>query len=380
MKRPGVLVVLVGLWLICGSHGKAIVLKCGSSLREEIEKADKYDILVSNGGCKWEVSKAIIINKPLTLKGIHVTLQSGVVGSIFSLRSNRITISDFTVIGNRDSVTKGQSLINAYRSGFVIENGALKSSSSHGIRVAPVSGGLEIDGGVIRDVVGHRNIGNVVLLSTSRGGKTSTRNVLVENVRAYDSKFKGALEVSNGVQDIFAQTLYAERCVFAFAVQDQSLNQQSIRRVFLTSVVARKCDYGVLSKGGVRHYDISISGVIIENCKTAMTLHNLNWGRVYDVRVIDAGDGKPQIGILKSDNLTLRDVSFMGKSQSGSAVLIRESNKVRVSGVMLSETTSFTCGILFFETSQSKLITADISGIDLGAAQEDVRGIEYKGD
>ncbi|KAJ8903426.1 hypothetical protein NDN08_004534 [Rhodosorus marinus] len=361
--------VLVGCIFFEGCLGRTIVLTCGNDLKNQVESAKRFDVLVSNGACKWTVGQVIRIAIPLTIKGVHVTLTPGVVIPVFAIFSAGVTISDFTIIGNRNSVTKAESLIKVHKGGFVIENGILKASSSHGVRIAPIAGGDKIDGGIIRDLVGYRNMGNLLFISTTNEGRITTKNILVENLRAYDSKFKGALEVSNGVQDIFVQTIYAERCVFAFGMHDQGGKMHNIRRLFLNNVVARNCGFGIQSRTSIPHFDISISGVIIENCRVALQINNLNWGRLYDVRVIDAGIGRTQIAVLNSDNMTVRDVAFIGTSSNGNAVLIKNSSSVRVSGITLGERTSFGIGMTFFETIKSKFLSADISEINLRAAK-----------
>eukprot|EP00189_Rhodosorus_marinus_P004349 CAMPEP_0113969656 /NCGR_PEP_ID=MMETSP0011_2-20120614/10497_1 /TAXON_ID=101924 /ORGANISM="Rhodosorus marinus" /LENGTH=319 /DNA_ID=CAMNT_0000983455 /DNA_START=235 /DNA_END=1194 /DNA_ORIENTATION=+ /assembly_acc=CAM_ASM_000156 len=317
---------------------------------------------------------------PLTIKGVHVTLTPGVVVPVFGIFSVGVTISEFTIVGNRNSVTKAESLIKVYKGGFVIEKGILKASSSHGVRIAPIAGRDNVDGGVIRDLVGNRNVGNVVFMTTTNGGRSTTKNIIVENIRSYDSMFKGALEVSSGVQDIFAQNIYAERCAFAFGMHDHGGQLQNIRRLFLNNVVARNCGIGIQCRTTIPHFDVSISGVIIENCRIAMRINNLRWGRLYDVRVIDAGIGATQIAVLNSDNMTLRDVAFIGTSSTGNAVLIRNSSNIRVSGITLGDRTSFAIGMTFFETIKSKFLSADISEINLRAAKvEEVKIVPVPG-
>ena len=56
----------------------------------------------------------------------------------------------------------------------------------------------DLIGGVVRDVVGRGVRRDVVSISGSGGHGRRIRDVLVENVRCYESALRGAVEVSDG--------------------------------------------------------------------------------------------------------------------------------------------------------------------------------------
>jgi hypothetical protein len=61
-----------------------------------------------------------------------------------------------------------------------------------------------------------------VSISGSGGHGRRIRNVLVENVRCYESALRGAVEVSDGTDNITVRKIYAESAVYAIDVHIHS--------------------------------------------------------------------------------------------------------------------------------------------------------------
>src|SRR5262249_50695512 len=134
-----------------------------------------------------------------------------------------VTITDFELRGNCDSVPQKErcALMIVRAGGFRIERGLFVDSSKDGVMVdGPEVKDKDIVGGVIRDIVGRRCVRDVVSLGGGGVHGHRIRNVLVENVCGYDSRLRGAVEVSDGTDNITVRKVYAERSVYALDVQD----------------------------------------------------------------------------------------------------------------------------------------------------------------
>src|SRR6185369_8540779 len=85
----------------------------------------------------------------------------------------------------------------------------------------------DIVGGGVRDIVGRGVVRDTVSISGSSGHGRKIRNVLVDNVRCYNSRLRGAVEVSDGTDNITVRKVYAEDAVYALDVQDHKEPGQS---------------------------------------------------------------------------------------------------------------------------------------------------------
>eukprot|EP00189_Rhodosorus_marinus_P004428 CAMPEP_0113964236 /NCGR_PEP_ID=MMETSP0011_2-20120614/7015_1 /TAXON_ID=101924 /ORGANISM="Rhodosorus marinus" /LENGTH=320 /DNA_ID=CAMNT_0000976491 /DNA_START=97 /DNA_END=1060 /DNA_ORIENTATION=- /assembly_acc=CAM_ASM_000156 len=300
--------------------GAVVELDCARDLGEQIETAEPFSELHGDGKCTWYVAKPIKVLVPLTIRKIRVVLKSSKGIPLIKILARSVTMTDFELVGNKHLVagTAREALLQVFKSSFHIARGTFRNSTKDGVQVRPTAGGFPITGGLLRDLVGRHNNRDLVSLTTADGGSGVTRNVVVENVRAYGSRDRGAVEISDGVEDMFVRSVYAENCFYAVSIQDHGVSKlEAIRRVFVSNIVAVRSSFAVVSQvQSIRHGDVSISRVIAKDCEKALELQNLDWVRVDDVRVIAPSTTGYPFEVKNCKDIKIRDVpSLEGAKQ-----------------------------------------------------------------
>ena len=127
-----------------------------------------------------------------------------------------VSISDVELHGNYDSVSQKDRapLIKIHGGNFRLERCKFFDSSKDRVEVTPKRGGGDVVGGVIRDIEAFR-IGRDAVSITSGNRGQRARDVTIENVRLRKGYRRGAVEVSDGTDNITVRNVYAESSKFA---------------------------------------------------------------------------------------------------------------------------------------------------------------------
>jgi hypothetical protein len=201
----GVLVVLssTAVWAAAKiDEPTATMVEVGNrSLAEVIQAAPPHSVILCSRDHELTLSTPILIDKPLTLRGMHAKLPERLGNtSLGIVRAAGVRVTDFELHGNASSVSQDDRapLLRIHAGDFAVERGVFADSSKDGVMIE--AGDQDIIGGVVRDVVGVGVIRDTVSISGGSEG-AKIRNVLVDNVRAYRSSRRGAVEVSDGTDN-----------------------------------------------------------------------------------------------------------------------------------------------------------------------------------
>eukprot|EP00189_Rhodosorus_marinus_P002446 CAMPEP_0113954412 /NCGR_PEP_ID=MMETSP0011_2-20120614/520_1 /TAXON_ID=101924 /ORGANISM="Rhodosorus marinus" /LENGTH=398 /DNA_ID=CAMNT_0000963501 /DNA_START=91 /DNA_END=1287 /DNA_ORIENTATION=+ /assembly_acc=CAM_ASM_000156 len=347
--------VVLFLMLVCLAASNTVWLRCSESLEEQIESASDGDLLRANANCEWTVDNAISIRSRVRIRGVRAKLKSGVgLTAIFKVLEPGVIIEDFVLTGNKDSVKEAfrMSLILVFKSDVIIRRGVFYDSSQNGVAVRANQGATDIVGGLLEDLEGHGCARDVVSISTRDNGQRGTRNITVRNVRAYDSKKKGAVEVSDGAEDITVDNIYAEKCLYAIDIQDHSKGElESNNRISISNVHAYRCKYAVRSETtDIGHSDIEISNVLAQGCVRTMALKNIRNLSIHNIRSEGNKGNGHAIELVNCDNLVLRDARFGNRLGTVSAVWVKNSKNARIYSVKLKSGSLFKYGITVLAT------------------------------
>eukprot|EP00189_Rhodosorus_marinus_P003913 CAMPEP_0113969668 /NCGR_PEP_ID=MMETSP0011_2-20120614/10505_1 /TAXON_ID=101924 /ORGANISM="Rhodosorus marinus" /LENGTH=249 /DNA_ID=CAMNT_0000983471 /DNA_START=581 /DNA_END=1330 /DNA_ORIENTATION=- /assembly_acc=CAM_ASM_000156 len=205
--------------------------------------------------------------------------------------------------------------------------------------------------GIIRDIVGIRNNRDVVALTTAGDGAIPTTHILVENIKAYKSDLRGAVEVGDGVKDIVIRNVYARESYYTIAIQDHQRSAlETNNRVEITNVVGIANKYGILAqthRPGHGHFNIS--GMVFIGCHRPILLKHIDFASLSDLRVVGTRERSP-IKIEDCRDLSLQDVSIRHSSGKDGAMEMYWSKRVKVEGLTLDAgSTRFACGIEFYK-------------------------------
>lgn len=333
-------------------------------LQAVIDAAAPHTLILCDRTRPMVLSTPIVIRKPLHLKGLNAMLPDSLgKTALLEVRAKGVVLSDFELHGNASTVSQQERapLLEIFEGDFTVERAHFTNSSKEGISIDAASKNLI--GGVVRDVTGRNIMRDLVSINGGYEGATAG-NILVENVRLYTSELRGAVEVSNGTDNITVRKVYAENCVYAVDVQDHLNPYQVNRNVLLEDI------YAVNSKHAVRtanmdlgHSNLTIKDVIAENCTHPIQLSHTSNVLLQGVRVLNHPSGNALIDIEHCDGLILRDVFIRGSTHEGTALALKNCNHASVDGVMLMDAPKLK-HVLHYELTNGQHFTGlQVSGV-----------------
>ncbi|CAN0072702.1 unnamed protein product, partial [Chrysoparadoxa australica] len=200
-----------------------------------------------------------------------------------------VSILDFRLNGNARTVDQADRapLIRIFKSNFRLERGLFENSSKDGVEISPLVEYGDIDGGVVRDIVGRGCVRDVISINGSHETKsTFIRNILVENIRGYDSSLRGPVEVSDGSENITVRNVYAENCVYAVDWQDHNRPTEINRNVLIDNVYALKCRYAIRNAvHDFGHTTLTLTNIVAEKCLEPLKVANTSNVVIQNVRI-----------------------------------------------------------------------------------------------
>ena len=300
------------------------VIRVGDrNIREEIRAAPPHSVIVFDRNRTLTVSAPIVIDKPLTIRGINAKLADELARiPIIIVESPGFRLEDFELRGNASDVpSDDRSPLVTIRAGdFSVERGVFINSAKDGVMIQGVAS--DIVGGTVRDVVGIGNVRDVVSIAGGKQG-AKIRNVLVENIRAYGSILRGAVEVSDGIDNVTVRKIFARDCVYAVDVQDHDHPRQDNHNVTLQDIYAVNCRHAIRTKNSVKgHTNLTIRDVTAERCELPLRISNTDNVTLSNVRVLDhVSPGAPGGGVQLQRRVDprRRDSNPIGRGSSAPA-------------------------------------------------------------
>lgn len=327
-----------------------IIYQEGHNLQQVIDTALPYSIVVCDPNQQIRISNPVLITKPLTLRGLNARLPEQLGNThILEVQSEDVTITDFVLRGNGDTVTQKvrAPLLIIHASNFRVERALFENSSKDGVMVVPIQN--DIVGGVIRDIVGRDVVRDVISLSGKVGNPNlKVKNVLIENIRGYNSSLRGVVEVSNGTDQITVHKVYAENCIYAIDLQDH--NKQEINHnIIINDVYALNCRHAIRTANQpFGHANVTIMNITAEQCRQPLQVSNTDHVMIRDIRIIDNTEQDALMKIKNCNGLTIRDVIIMNGTSDVAGILVENSENVIINGIsLLGETDNISSGMRF---------------------------------
>jgi hypothetical protein len=359
------------------AKGTATVIQVdGRDLQQVIDSAPANSVIVCDPNNQLTLATPLNINKPLTLRGLCAKLPEKLGKTpLVVAKSKGVTITEFNLTGNVDSVPQSERapLIVIAAGDFRVENGRLSDSSKDGIMIdggyaGPESGDLE--GGVVRDIVGRKIARDVVSISGSEGTGQKIRNVLVDNIRGHGSSHRGCVEVSDGAENITVRKVYAEDSVYAIDIQDHGQKGQVDRHVVIEDVYAVRCKHAIRTANkALGHAHVTLRDITARECEAPLRLTNIDNLTVSGVRIIDhKGDSHP-LSAKNCNGLVLRDVTIENTSHAGPAVFVEDCDAALIDGVSLrGKNESLTSAVLYRITKDKAFAGLRITNVTAGGS------------
>jgi len=230
----------------------------------------------------------------------------------------------------------------------------------------------DLVGGVVRDIVGRGVVRDVVSISGSSGNGPKIRNVLVDNIRCYDSRLRGAVEVSDGTDNITVRKVYAESAVYALDVQDHKKPGQSNRNVVIEDIYAVHCKHVIRTANSRKGHDnLTVRDITGRQCAIPIQISHTANVYLSNVRILDHESGKPPVQISDCHGVFVRDVAVENISVKGPALLLENCDETLVDGFNLrGETNSLASAILFRITTKETFSRLRITNVSARAVTE----------
>lgn len=341
------------------SDSTATVIQVGShNLQEVIRTAPPHAVILCDRNRPLTLSTPIVIDKPLTLRGLQAQLPEKLGNtSLIIVQAAGVSITDFELHGNAGSVKQADRapLLRIHAGGFAVERGLFVDSSKDGIMIE--AGEQDIVGGVVRDIVGQGVIRDVVSISGGNDG-AKIRNVLVDNVRGYRSSLRGAVEVSDGTDNVTVRKVYAESCVYAVDVQDHNRPRQANRNVVVQDIYALGCKHALRTANSPKgHTNLTIRDVTAERCEVPLKISYTANVVLDNVRVIDHNSPNSPISIASCDGLSIRNVTILNTTCKKAALLVQDCNQTTIDGLVLRGTTGNLASAVSYLATAGKPLT-----------------------
>ena len=317
-------------------------------LQSLLDKVPQGAVVVCEQAKPLVVARSIVIARPVTLRGLKARLPEKLGDMpLMIVEAGGVTLTDLEMHGNYDSVSQKNRtpFIHIKAGGFRIERCKFFDGTKDGINVTPDDGAGDLVGGVIRDIEGFRMGRDVVSLSGGCGGQ-KVRNVTVENVSLRKGYLRGAVEVSDGTDNITVRHVRAEEAVYAIDVQDHGAAKKEKpepsapnTNVTIEDVTAVNCKHAIRTANRpLGHANLTLRNFTARNCREPVSISNTTHVRLRNLTIVNEPMvGKTPITLRNCDDVELQEVKIIGLRDGVEAVEKRNSTHVTIRGLLRRE-------------------------------------------
>lgn len=174
------------------------------------------------------------------------------------------------------------------------------------------SGGTDIVGGIIRDIEAFR-IGRDAVSISSGNLALRVRDVTVENVSLRKGYLRGAVEVSDGTDNIRVRGVYAEGCPYAIDVQDHRGRSAANTNIDIEDVTAVNCRHIIRTANSPRgHAKLTLRNFTGKKCEAPVKISNTRDVSIDGLRILGHESQKsPPISIENCQGVNLENVPIV---------------------------------------------------------------------
>lgn len=340
--------------LSVGSRGETIKAT-GRELRHLVANVPPHSVIQCDPRETILCTEPLRLLQPVTLIGLHARLPEKLGRtSLVVVEAPGVAVLDFELTGNAASVPQEQRapLMNVHAGDFRVERGRFLGSTKDGVEITSGPDGKDVVVGVVRDIVGRGVIRDTVSISGGNGGPV-VRHVLVDNGRAYGSERRGAVEVSDGTDNITVRKVYAEECSYAIDVQDHQRPGQVNRNIVIEDVLAVRCRQAIVTNNHhhLAHFNLTVRDATAIDCGVPFRFSHTANLRLSNLRIAYSAAAPavdlprellraPLLHLNACRGVTLRDVVIEGPTRAVPAVLLADCDEAVVDGVALRSSAS----------------------------------------
>ncbi len=301
---------------------------------EVIDDAPPHSTIWFDPSEPMTLEETIVIDKPLTLVGLHARMAEGLEPiPLVLVEAEGVRLTDFELHGNddwEDWLQDGrQPLVVIYAGKFSLERGSLSKASQHGILVRSNVLEKDIHNGVVRDLL-VRDLGRdgVSLEGRPEG---SISNMLVENVQVFGSRLRGAVEACDGTDNVTFRNIYAEDCAYAADIMHDHGNDYEVTNNHaIEHVHAVRCQNVIrTANNDLGHTGVTIRDVTAEQCRMPVSVSNTAGVLISGVRVRGHEGDRPVVAVSNCRGVLVNDVMLLSGELDMDAIMDRDCEGVR---------------------------------------------------
>lgn len=164
------------------------------------------------------------------------------------------------------------------------------------------------------------------------------RNVTVENVRLKVGYFRGAVEVSDGTDNITIRHVHAESALYAIDVQDHGQGSAPNTNVTLEDVTAVNCRHVIRTANHpLGHTNLALSDFTARNCRRPVQISNTTHVRIKNLAIVNKPAAETsRITLHHCDDVVLENVMVTGLRDGVGAMDKRNSTNVTIKALSLN--------------------------------------------
>ncbi len=310
-------------------------------LQAVLDSAPQGAVVVCEQSETLLVRKTLRIVRPLTLCGLRAALPEKLGDTVLlKVEAEGVTLADLELHGNFDSVDQKyrSPLVHIMAGNFRVERCRFFNASKDGIMITPDDGAGDIIGGVVRDIEGVRMGRDVVSISGGNGGQR-IRTVTVENIRLKKGYFRGAVEVSDGTDNIVVRHVHAEDAVYALDVQDHGARIEGKpspcapnTNIAFEDITAVNCRHLIRTANhAIGHANLTLRDLVATNCREPVLISNTAQVKIQNLTIDNEPElTKPPVVIRNCNQVELRNISITGLPETIAPIDGRDTDTLKV--------------------------------------------------
>jgi hypothetical protein len=161
------------------------------------------------------------------------------------------------------------------------------------------------------------------------------RDVNVRNVRLERGYFRGAVEVSDGTDNVVVSGVYAEDAVYAIDVQDHGKPSAPNTNIVIENVEAVRCKHILRTANGPRGHDhLTLRNFEGKECKLPVQISYTRHVKIEQLTILQHIDGKsPPIRLQSCDDVLLSRLNIQSREFYDDPIKLVKCSGVRIEGL-----------------------------------------------
>ena len=266
------------------------------------------------------LTRALVLRGPITLIGLRARLPERLGRtSLLELRAEGIRLIDLELQGNYQTVAQNERapLVAVTRGAFYIEGAVLRGATKDGINVTAED--QDVVGGLIRRVRAEEIGRDAVSLSGGNEGRR-VRNVVIEDIVLRTSFRRGAVEISDGTENVLVRGLDVADAMYAVDIQDHRGASAPNTNIVVENVRAVDCRYLIRTDNSPRgHAGLALRNLEGRRIGFPLTLSHTVNAVVEQVTFLEPGDwaegDSPTVLLLANcQNVVVRGLRIADRS------------------------------------------------------------------